>query len=278
MKNKIISALIVLAGICLSGCKDSFLDRIPENSYVDGNFYASDDALEAATAPLYNRAWFDYNRRPIMYLGSTRANDFYSPWAFPEFTTFQVTALSEDLANAWKSFYSVITMANQVIDDVNTKCTADVTEESKIKAIAESRLMRACAYFYMIRAWGSVIIIEHNQDVVDNPVRPLNREEDVFQFIINDLTYAAENLPETGSQPGRATRWAAEGMLAKSIWHAPDGKKEGNAMKRIWNLPNNTPQMSATTADWSSSPTMKTCSNTSSTTTRNHCLQCNGYL
>lgn len=226
MKNKIISALIVLAGICLSGCKDSFLDRIPGNSYVDGNFYASDDALEAATAPLYNRAWFDYNRRPIMYLGSTRANDFYSPWAFPEFTTFQVTALSEDLANAWKSFYSVITMANQVIDDVNTKCTADVTEESKIKAIAESRLMRACAYFYMIRAWGSVIIIEHNQDVVDNPVRPLNREEDVFQFIINDLTYAAENLPETGSQPGRATRWAAEGMLAK-VYLARSGWKKG---------------------------------------------------
>ena len=139
MKNKILSTLLVFVGIYLSGCKDSFLDRTPESSYTADNFYASDEALEAATAPLYNRAWFDYNSRPIMYLGSTRANDFYSPWAFPEFTTFQVTALSEDLANAWKSFYSVITMANQTINDVNTKCTADVSEEAKVKAIAESR-------------------------------------------------------------------------------------------------------------------------------------------
>ena len=94
MKSKIISALIVFAGICLPGCKDSFLERTPENSYTDENFYASDDALDAATAPLYNKAWFDYNSRSIMFLGSTRANDFYSPYAFPEFTTFQVTALN----------------------------------------------------------------------------------------------------------------------------------------------------------------------------------------
>lgn len=226
MKSKIISALIVFAGICLPGCKDSFLERTPENSYTDENFYASDDALDAATAPLYNKAWFDYNSRSIMFLGSTRANDFYSPYAFPEFTTFQVTALSDDLAKAWKSFYSVITLANQAIDDINNKCTVDVSESAKKRAISEARLMRACAYFYMLRAWGPVIIIEHNQDVVDNPLRPLNREEDVFQFIINDLTYAAENLPEMGSQSGRATRWAAEGMLAK-VYLARSGWKKG---------------------------------------------------
>lgn len=277
MKSKIISALIVFAGICLPGCKDSFLERTPENSYTDENFYASDDALDAATAPLYNKAWFDYNSRSIMFLGSTRANDFYSPYAFPEFTTFQVTALSEDLAKAWKSFYSVITLANQAIDDINNKCTVDVSESAKKRAISEARLMRACAYFYMLRAWGPVIIIEHNQDVVDNPLRPLNREEDVFQFIINDLTYAAENLPEMGSQSGRATRWAAEGMLAK-VYLARSGWKKGdNAMKVIWNLPDNMQRTFATTVGLNCSLIMKTCSNTGSTTTKSHCSPCNGY-
>ena len=161
-----------------------------------------------------------------MYLGSTRANDMYSPWGYPDFTTFHVTALDENLANAWKSFYSVITMANQVIADIKTKCTAEVSEGAKTQAIAEARLMRACAYFYMVRTWGPVIIIEDNQKMVDNPVLPPNREEDVFQFIINDLINASENLPETGSQPGRATRWAAEGMLAK-VYLARSGWKKG---------------------------------------------------
>ena len=102
-KIKILSSLVLMAGI-LTGCSDSFLDRTPEGSYTDANFYASDEALEAATAPLYNRAWFDYNQRAIVPIGSGRANDMYSPWGNPEFTTFQVTALSELLSAAWKSF------------------------------------------------------------------------------------------------------------------------------------------------------------------------------
>ena len=225
MKAKILFIAMLLTGACC-GCKDSFLNRIPEGTYVDTNFYASDEALEAATAPLYNKAWFEYNRRAIVPIGSGRANDMYSPWNYPEFVTFQVTALNENLSSAWSAFYSVITLANQVINDIATKSTADVSEGAKAKAIAESRLMRACAYFYMVRIWGPVIIIEDNQAVVDNPTRPLNREEDVFQFIINDLTYAAENLPETSSQPGRATSWAAKGILAK-VYLARSGWKRG---------------------------------------------------
>lgn len=209
----------------LSGCKDSFLDRVPESSYVDATFYTSDEALEAATAPLYNRAWFDYNQRAIVPLGSLRANDGYNPYMNPEFTTFRVTALHESLSQAWSSFYSVITMANSVITAVNTQTSGSVTEEGKEKAIGEARLMRACAYFYMLRLWGPVILIEDNQELVDNPVRPLNREEDVFQFIINDLTYAAEHLPTTATS-GRATCWSARGMLAK-VYLARSGWRTG---------------------------------------------------
>ena len=90
------------------------------------DIYTSDDALEQATAPLYNRAWFDLNSRAIVPLGSNRANDNFSRWGAPEFTNFKVTALSENLANAWTGFYSVITMANAVISDVQTKCSNSV--------------------------------------------------------------------------------------------------------------------------------------------------------
>lgn len=206
--------LIILATLLLTACSDSFLDRVPEGSYVDATFYVSDEALEAATAPLYNRAWFDYHQRSIVPIGSARANDIYSPWNYPQFVTFQVTALDENLSGAWSGFYSVVTMANSVIKAVETQTTSGVSEGAKVKAIAEARLMRACAYFYMLRLWGPVIIIEDNHTAVNNPVLPLHREEDVFQFIINDLTYACSNLPEKNNK-GRATSWAAKGILAK---------------------------------------------------------------
>ena len=49
--------------LTLTACGDDFLDKTPEGEYVEDNFYDSDDAMYASTAPLYNRAWFDYNTR-----------------------------------------------------------------------------------------------------------------------------------------------------------------------------------------------------------------------
>ena len=206
---------LILSLLLLSACSDSFLDRAPEGNYVDVTYYTSDEALAQATAPLYNRAWFDLNSRAIVPLGSNRANDNFSRWGSPEFTNFKVTALSSNLANAWKGFYAVITLSNSVISDVQTKCSNSVSERAKNTAIAEAKLMRACAYFYMIRIWGPVIIIEDNDKVVSNPIQPLHREEDILEFIIRDLVYATENLPDAATAKGRVTTWGAKGMLAK---------------------------------------------------------------
>ena len=219
------SILIVLV-FAFSSCGDAFLDREPEGAYVDGTFYTSPEALKAATGPLYTRAWFQYNERPCVPIGSLRANDAYNPWMNPEFTLFNVTSLHPSLSAAWRSFYAVITMANATIDAVNTKAI-NVTEEEKNIALAECRLMRAIAYFYLVRVWGPVIIIEDNNEVIKNPLLPRHREEDVFQFILNDLEFAATHLPELWDK-GRATSWGAKGMLAK-VYLARSGWKKGAA-------------------------------------------------
>ena len=45
---------------------------------------------DRATAPLYNRAWFDYNQRSIVPIGSGRANDMYSPWNYPQLSLIHI--------------------------------------------------------------------------------------------------------------------------------------------------------------------------------------------
>ena len=131
--------------------------------------------------------------------------------------------LRETSLNFWPIFWAALPLTPVSISSKMAVAT---------KAIAEARLMRACAYFYMLRIWGPVILIEDNQKLVDNPVRPLNREEDVFQFIINDLNYAVDNLSEQ-SDKGRATSWAAKGILAKvylarSGWNNGGTRDEGD--------------------------------------------------
>ena len=70
MKHRFLTLISSL--LLLTACSDSFLERAPEGNYVDVTYYTSDDALEQATAPLYNRAWFDLNSRAIVPLGSNR--------------------------------------------------------------------------------------------------------------------------------------------------------------------------------------------------------------
>ena len=165
-----IATALLLAMTAVS-CSDDFLDKTPEGEYVEDNFYDSDEAMYASTAPLYNRAWFDYNTRGMLLLGSLRANDAYSPYNWPEYGMFTVTALNEYLSDIWAGFFSVVTMANATIDNIETKSTANVSKEAKTTAIGEARLMRGVALFYAMHVWGPLVLFEHNQEVVDNPVR-----------------------------------------------------------------------------------------------------------
>lgn len=222
----LLSGMALLSTGVMTSCEDdSFLDVKPSNGYVAETYYASDDAVMQAIEPLYNYAWFNYNYRAIIGMGSSRANDGWNPYLNAEFAKFQVTDQSSELANAWSSFYMVVTMSNQLISDVKSYCTSDVSESVKNLAIGEGLLMRATAYFYLLRSWGPVIVFDDNVSMTQIPVKPLTKEEDVLKFIIKDLTDAIDYLPEA-STDHHACKYAAEAMLAKVLL-AQSGWKEG---------------------------------------------------
>ncbi len=218
MKTKnilLLSALTVATGT-LTGCGSDFLEITPSNSYTAETFYASDDAVLKAIEPLYNYAWFNYNYRAMVGMGSARANDGWNPYLNPEFATFQVTGLTSDLANAWSAFYMVVSMSNQLLSDVNNYCSDEVSEDIKNLAMGEAYLMRGTAYFYLLRSWGEVIVYEDNETMTANPIQPLTTEEDVLKFVIRDYRRAVELLP-TSSTSMHATKYAAEALLAKAL-------------------------------------------------------------
>ncbi len=207
---------LIAMGTLTTSCGKDFLDKTPQHSYTADTYYSSDAAVMKAIEPLYNYAWFNYNYRAMVGMGSARANDGWNPYLNPQFATFQVTGLDGDLANAWKSFYLVVSMSNQLISDVNTYCTDAVSEDVKNLALGEAYLMRGTAYFYLVRAWGDVIVYENNLEMTNTPVVPLTKEEDVLKFVIRDYRRAIELLP-TASTSNHATKYSAEGMLAKAL-------------------------------------------------------------
>ena len=217
--NKIkIYAICTLAGVALTmtSCKDDFLDKKPTGNYTSDTFYSSDKAVRKGTEPLFNRAWFDFNRRAIVGMGSYRANDAWNPYVSAEFAKFQVTALTEDMGLAWSALYNVVTMSNATLFNLENHCGSEVSEAAKSAAIGECYLMRGWAYFYLLRGWGANLLFEDNQTMIDNPIRPLNPETDVLKFIIRDFRKAIEALPEVGTD-NHPSKYAAKAALAKAM-------------------------------------------------------------
>ena len=211
--NKILMVSAVASVLMtMSSCGEDFLDRSPLHGYTAPTYYTSDEAVIKATEPLYNYAWHGYNERAIVGMGSFRANDAWSPYLQGEFARFTITGLSTEVVNAWSSLYMVVSMSNQLINDLDTYVGEEVTEAVKNQAKGEALLMRSAAYFYLLRGWGEIILYEDNFDVTKMPVRKLSTEGSVLKFIVRDLERASELLPEKGSN-NHPSRYVAKALL-----------------------------------------------------------------
>lgn len=215
MKTKKIfyTALIIALPFVWTSCSD-ILDVEPNDVITKENFYKSESDFQAATGPLYNKVWFDFNDKFYYGLGDGRAANMYAPFSdyvYP-FTDLTETGLTGPLVSAWGSLYNVVQQSNNVIIGISGSTLNDAI---KNRYIAEARFMRGTAYWYLASLWGDVIISTDPRELVKNPIVNKNPMKDVYEFAIRDLEFAAKYLPETAGQAGRLTRYSAFGMLSR---------------------------------------------------------------
>lgn len=121
---------------------------------------------------------------------------------------------TDHLVNGWNSFYNVICQSDHIIN--NLYCAEDngVDAETVNACRGEARFMRGLAYWYLFSLWGDVPIVEDPVAITQNALVAPNCREDVLQYAIKDMEYAAEHLPKT-DDTGRLTCYAALGMLSR---------------------------------------------------------------
>lgn len=212
---KILTIFVFL--VFLSACSKDFLDIAPEDRITTDNYYNNDKQLLTGGAALYNRPWFYFNEKFVLcmdvYAGN--ANGDYVDIA--QFNKFAVFAANQFATEGYQSLYSVVAYANSLLDIVENKAGSSVTDEAKEWTKGEALFMRSLAYFFLVRTWGEVPILEDISTYgTDVPVYK-NRVEDVYTLIVRDLQVAAELLPLAWSESdaGRATQGAANGVLAE---------------------------------------------------------------
>jgi starch-binding outer membrane protein, SusD/RagB family len=221
--------IIAVVALLASACSNDFLDRPPIDQVVADNFYNNAAELRMATGPLYNHTWFDYNDKCNFAIGDGAGGNFVTnDGAYLSFTIFATTSTSVRLNEAWRSLYVTIAQANSVIRNINLRASNLISESDKNVALAEARFIRGYAYSYLALLWGHVPIIEDNVEQLLNPILPRNKVEDVFDFAIRDLEFAAQNLLKS-DLPGRVTQWSAKGVLARLyLYRSGLGKNIGS--------------------------------------------------
>lgn len=216
MKNRYLLIGTFLTMLILLGCKEDFLERPPKGSLVDASFYQNNDQVLAGTAALYSVVWNEYVDKALINLGDFRGGTLYRAWNDRDNVLFNTTEVSPRNGEAYRAFYNVVGQSNMAITNINKYAGQEVTEDIRNHAIAEARFMRATAYSYLVMNYGAVPIIEDNVVLLSNSDVQRNTIKSVWEFITKDYRFAADNLSENRLMPGRLTKWAAEGMLART--------------------------------------------------------------
>jgi hypothetical protein len=120
-------------------------------------------------------------------------------------------AVNNELRYVFQWNYAGISRANYILEFKD-----NIEFSGKDQIIAQARFLRAFYYSELVKFFGDVpLIIDKRLGAKEVQSVSRTPKSDVYAQIEADLQYAADNLPWTASQKGRATKGAALSLLGK---------------------------------------------------------------
>lgn len=220
MKNKITFSILLTASLLIAtGCED-FLQKDPQGELTQEAFPVTASDAELATNAVYVtiRNWaYHSGGYPIMDIMSDDAHKGSNPNdqlpTVGPYESFTHTTTQDGLDRWYSSLYEGIKRANVVTEKVPL---INMDTELRSRYVAEASFLRGLYYFDLVRAFGGVPKVTSTTP----PTKlPRSTASEIYDLIISDLVFAAQNLPEKSAygpeDAGRATKGAAKSLLAK---------------------------------------------------------------
>lgn len=240
MKQTLYTYLACFLALCFSGCK-KFLDLDPISDVTSAAYYKTAAQAETALTAAYDGmqsanyyGFHEFNLSDVQSDNAEAGGD--SPDIF-QVDNFTATATNLVLLQHWPQVYTAIGLDNDVIDNVTKMEDGVFAGERKKQILGEARFLRALNYFNLVREYGNIPLQLQQVTKLDNAVinLPQSSAGDVYAAIIEDLQFAADNLPADMAN-GRATKGAALGMLAKVNLTLKDWAKAASLAQQVIDL------------------------------------------
>ena len=214
-----------LLSVIATGCKKDFFNRPPEDRSTVGTYYQTDAQVQSSTNILYAAPWFGFNGKAFLAIGDLQSGnarcDAGTDGEFDSFRNFTEGNATLAVQSTWNSLYTVVAQSNALLN--NLTVSGSLTPAVVNNALGEAHLMRAAAYFYLVRLFGNVPIITNPTDFVNNfQTVPTNPVTDVYKFILNDLQFAEANCSKGVASTGHVSSASASALMAKVYLYKQD--------------------------------------------------------
>lgn len=132
--------------------------------------------------------------------------------------------------------YQGIYRANLVLEKLQGE--TELTAEEATLFEAEARFLRAWFHFQSYKLWGGQgpLVLEVRKDLNQISV-PNSTAAETVSAILDDLNFAAQNLPESWGDAnlGRASAWAAKAYIGKVNLYAKNFGDAATALADVYN-------------------------------------------
>lgn len=221
MKLNIKHYLIVFCGALAGMLPACSLDEDVYSIYTPETYYESETQVLSSLSGIYRNFAGITGMGPeyrILELSADQVlvtGKIQGWWAGPSFeqlTEHKWTAEHAYIKTAWETFFATVGQTNALLASLE-----NVDLEGLEGPRAELQALRAYAYFFLMDLYGNVPIFT-GAKVDPNDLPEQNTRSEVFDFVVAELTTAAEVLPSqtaVGSEYyGRLTKEAIYALLA----------------------------------------------------------------
>ena len=234
-KIKYIVALFFI--FSLVGC--DFLDRDPISNPNENNFYKTEKDFQIALISAYNTLYALYGPESLpSFYGELMSDNAYNDNTAGNVADLEAfdTHIGMDPSNTlvlgyWNTYYESLYIINNILEK-----SKNLDSKSILALQAEARFLRALYYFDMTRAWGDVPLVEKPLTVGESLTYGRAPQSEVYDLIVDDLTFATKNLPVKSKQRfvGAATQEAAFALLGKVYLTLGNKTEAAKALQNVY--------------------------------------------
>lgn len=227
---KLFSTYLLIAGLSLSAvsCSD-FLDTVPKDALSPETTWKTESDAQSFVVGCYNKL---LDSETLLYL-DCGSDIGYNNFSWEGWRPWGDGSISS--GNTGKNLYdyTLIRRCNTVLENIDNVTFSD--EATKKDLIAQVRAMRAYGYFLMNWWYGGVPIIDSYSSAEEAQV-PRKTEEEVRNYIAEDIKYAEENIKDTPSARGRIAKGAVLALKMREALYYGDWQRAKDAAQAIIGL------------------------------------------